>query len=111
MVGHVGEGLLGDPVQDRLLGSGQPHRQVGLEGAGDPRLLLEAGGVVTQGRGQPHSSSAGGRSSTITRRRAATSPRISSSSESAANTAEQVDHLLTVLAEVDDRFGFRRPHP
>ncbi len=29
----------------------------------------------------------------------------------AANTAEQVDHLLTVLQEVDDRFGFRRPHP
>jgi 8-amino-7-oxononanoate synthase len=29
----------------------------------------------------------------------------------AANTAEQVDHLLTVLQEVDDRFGFRCPHP
>jgi 8-amino-7-oxononanoate synthase len=29
----------------------------------------------------------------------------------AANTAEQIDHLLTVLQEVDDRFGFRRPHP
>jgi 8-amino-7-oxononanoate synthase len=29
----------------------------------------------------------------------------------AANTAEQVDHLLTVLTEVDDRYGFRRPHP
>jgi 8-amino-7-oxononanoate synthase len=29
----------------------------------------------------------------------------------AANTAEQVDHLLTVVQEVDDRFGFRRPHP
>ena len=29
----------------------------------------------------------------------------------AANTAEQVDQLLTVLQEVDDRFGFRRPHP
>jgi 8-amino-7-oxononanoate synthase len=29
----------------------------------------------------------------------------------AANTAEQVDHLLAVLGEVDDRFGFRRPHP
>jgi 8-amino-7-oxononanoate synthase len=29
----------------------------------------------------------------------------------AANTAEQVDHLLTVLADVDDRFGLRRPHP
>jgi 8-amino-7-oxononanoate synthase len=29
----------------------------------------------------------------------------------AVNTAEQVDHLLTVLQEVDDRFGFRRPHP
>jgi 8-amino-7-oxononanoate synthase len=29
----------------------------------------------------------------------------------AANTVEQVDHLLTVLGEVDDRFGFRRPHP
>ena len=29
----------------------------------------------------------------------------------AANTAEQVDQLLTVLEEVDDRFGFRRPHP
>jgi 8-amino-7-oxononanoate synthase len=29
----------------------------------------------------------------------------------AANTAEQVDHLLSVLEEVDDRFGFRRPHP
>jgi 8-amino-7-oxononanoate synthase len=29
----------------------------------------------------------------------------------AANTAEQVDHLLAVLEEVDDRFGFRRPHP
>jgi hypothetical protein len=25
--------------------------------------------------------------------------------------AEQVDHLITVLGEVDDRFGFRRPHP
>jgi 8-amino-7-oxononanoate synthase len=29
----------------------------------------------------------------------------------AANTTEQVDQLLTVLQEVDDRFGFRRPHP
>jgi 8-amino-7-oxononanoate synthase len=29
----------------------------------------------------------------------------------AANTLEQVDHLLNVLQEVDDRFGFRRPHP
>ena len=29
----------------------------------------------------------------------------------AAHTAEQVDHLLAVLQEVDDRFGFRRPHP
>ena len=29
----------------------------------------------------------------------------------AANTSEQVDHPLAVLAEVDDRFGFRRPHP
>jgi 8-amino-7-oxononanoate synthase len=28
-----------------------------------------------------------------------------------ANTADQVDHLLTVLGEVDERFGFRRPHP
>jgi 8-amino-7-oxononanoate synthase len=29
----------------------------------------------------------------------------------AANTLEQVDHLLEVLQEIDDRFGFRRPHP
>jgi 7-keto-8-aminopelargonate synthetase-like enzyme len=29
----------------------------------------------------------------------------------AAYTAEQVDHLLDVLQEVNDRFGFRRPHP
>jgi 8-amino-7-oxononanoate synthase len=29
----------------------------------------------------------------------------------AANTAEQVDHLITVLGEIDDRFGFRRPTP
>jgi 8-amino-7-oxononanoate synthase len=29
----------------------------------------------------------------------------------AANTAEQLDLLLNVLQEVDDRFGFRRPHP
>jgi 8-amino-7-oxononanoate synthase len=29
----------------------------------------------------------------------------------AANTLEQVDTLNTVLSEVDDRFGFRRPHP
>jgi 8-amino-7-oxononanoate synthase len=29
----------------------------------------------------------------------------------AANTPAQLDHLLTVLGEVDDRFGFRRPHP
>jgi 8-amino-7-oxononanoate synthase len=29
----------------------------------------------------------------------------------AAHTPDQVDHLLTVLEEVDDRFGFRRPHP
>jgi 8-amino-7-oxononanoate synthase len=29
----------------------------------------------------------------------------------AANTADQVDHLLDVIQEVDDRFGFRRPHP
>jgi 8-amino-7-oxononanoate synthase len=29
----------------------------------------------------------------------------------AANTREQVDHLLVVLQEVNDRFGFRRPHP
>jgi 8-amino-7-oxononanoate synthase len=28
----------------------------------------------------------------------------------AANTAEQVDHLVGVLQEVDDRFGFRRPY-
>jgi 8-amino-7-oxononanoate synthase len=28
-----------------------------------------------------------------------------------ANTAEQVDHLLTVLEELHDRFGFRRPTP
>jgi 8-amino-7-oxononanoate synthase len=29
----------------------------------------------------------------------------------AANTTDQIDHLLTVLQEVNDRFGFRRPHP
>jgi 8-amino-7-oxononanoate synthase len=29
----------------------------------------------------------------------------------AANTAEQLDLLLTVLQELDERFGFRRPHP
>jgi 8-amino-7-oxononanoate synthase len=29
----------------------------------------------------------------------------------AAHTAEQVDHLLEVLREVDASFGFRRPHP
>jgi 8-amino-7-oxononanoate synthase len=29
----------------------------------------------------------------------------------AAHTADQVDHLLLVLQEVNDRFGFRRPHP
>jgi len=29
----------------------------------------------------------------------------------AAHTAGQVDHLITVLGEIDDRFGFRRPHP
>ena len=29
----------------------------------------------------------------------------------AAHTAAQVDHLLEVLREVDDRFGFRRPTP
>ena len=29
----------------------------------------------------------------------------------AAHTAEQVDHLLNILQEVNDRFGFRRPHP
>jgi 8-amino-7-oxononanoate synthase len=29
----------------------------------------------------------------------------------AANTVEQVDHLITVLSEIDDRFGFRRPNP
>jgi 8-amino-7-oxononanoate synthase len=29
----------------------------------------------------------------------------------AANTAEQMDTLLRVLDELDDRFGFRRPHP
>ena len=28
-----------------------------------------------------------------------------------ANTTEQLDLLLDVLQEVDDRFGFRRPHP
>ena len=28
-----------------------------------------------------------------------------------ANTAAQLDLLLEVLQEVDDRFGFRRPHP
>jgi 8-amino-7-oxononanoate synthase len=28
-----------------------------------------------------------------------------------ANTLEQVDHLLEVLQEIDDRFGFRRLHP
>jgi 8-amino-7-oxononanoate synthase len=29
----------------------------------------------------------------------------------AANTPEQLDTLLTVLGELDARFGFRRPHP
>jgi 8-amino-7-oxononanoate synthase len=29
----------------------------------------------------------------------------------AAHTVEQVDHLMEVLREVDDGFGFRRPHP
>ena len=29
----------------------------------------------------------------------------------AAHTMEQVDHLLAVLQEIDDRVGFRRPHP
>ena len=29
----------------------------------------------------------------------------------AAHSPEQVDHLLLVLQEVDDRYGFRRPHP
>jgi 8-amino-7-oxononanoate synthase len=29
----------------------------------------------------------------------------------AANTADQLELLLTVLGEVDDRFGLRRPHP
>jgi hypothetical protein len=29
----------------------------------------------------------------------------------AANTTQQLDLLLTVLQEVNDRFGFRRPHP
>jgi 8-amino-7-oxononanoate synthase len=29
----------------------------------------------------------------------------------AANTPDQVDHLLTVLQEVDDHFGLRRPYP
>ena len=29
----------------------------------------------------------------------------------AAHTNEQVDHLLEVLQEVDEGFGFRRPHP
>jgi 8-amino-7-oxononanoate synthase len=29
----------------------------------------------------------------------------------AANTTEQLELLLDVLQEVDDRFGFRRPHP
>jgi hypothetical protein len=28
-----------------------------------------------------------------------------------ANTTEQLETLLTVLGEIDDRFGFRRPHP
>ena len=29
----------------------------------------------------------------------------------AAHTPDQVDPLLAVLGELDDRFGFRRPHP
>jgi 8-amino-7-oxononanoate synthase len=29
----------------------------------------------------------------------------------AAHAPGQVDHLVSVLQEVDDRFGFRRPHP
>jgi 8-amino-7-oxononanoate synthase len=29
----------------------------------------------------------------------------------AAHTTDQVDHLLDVLQEVNDRWGFRRPHP
>jgi 7-keto-8-aminopelargonate synthetase-like enzyme len=29
----------------------------------------------------------------------------------AAPTADQVDHLLEVLQEVNDRYGFRRPPP
>jgi 8-amino-7-oxononanoate synthase len=29
----------------------------------------------------------------------------------AAHTTDQVDHLLDVLQEINDRWGFRRPHP
>jgi hypothetical protein len=49
----VGEGLLGDPVQHRLLGSGQPAREVAVDAAGDPGLLLEALDVVAEGRRPP----------------------------------------------------------
>src|SRR4029450_8675141 len=42
----VGEGLLGDTVQHHLLGPGEPAGEVGLDGAGDPGLLLEGLGVV-----------------------------------------------------------------
>jgi hypothetical protein len=52
VLGHVDQGLLGDPVQDRLLGSGQPGRQLSLDGAGDPGLLVEGGGVVAERRHQ-----------------------------------------------------------
>src|SRR5829696_8916108 len=53
MLGDVGESFLGDPVQHRLLCSGQPLGQAGLDTAGDPRLLLEGLGVVAEGRRQP----------------------------------------------------------
>src|SRR5829696_3613034 len=43
----------GDPVQHRLLCSGQPLGQAGLDTASDPRLLLEGLGVVAEGLRQP----------------------------------------------------------
>ena len=52
MPGHVGQGLLGDPVEDDLLVLGEPLGQPGAEGAVDPRLLAHHLDVVTEGADQ-----------------------------------------------------------
>jgi len=50
--GHIGQRLLGDPVEDDLLVLGEPLGQLGAEGAVDPGLLAHHLDVVAEGADQ-----------------------------------------------------------